>query len=96
MTEKSQQDEHSGSPACSPRFQWWAGSGLPRGWALNMGFVGDDVGDIVWPIVDNEISGPIHGYPRPDQMLCWCPTLQKQEQVIDLLRKACGLNENDW
>ncbi len=81
-----------------PRFSCWAGQGLPRGWAQNMGGrFADFDGDVVWPIVDNETCGPIDGYPKPDQMLCWCPSAEKQSQVVTMLRKAAGVPENeDW
>lgn len=69
------------------RFEAWCGQGLPKAWAENMGV---DVADIVWPIVDTEISGPINGYPAPEQMLCWCPSPQKQALVLELLKSATG------
>jgi len=67
------------------RFDLWAGQGLPRGWASAMGLRDYD-GDSVWPIVDNTTSGPINGFPKPEQMLCWCPTSEKQSIVAGLLR----------
>jgi hypothetical protein len=80
-----------------PRFSCWCGQGLPKGWAENMGYIGDDVGDVVYPIVDNETCGMIDGYPKPEQMLCWCPSSEKQSQVVTMLRKAVGVPENeDW
>ena len=76
------------------RFDCWAGSGLPKAWAENMGV---EAGDVVWPIVDNENCTPIDGYPTPEQMLCWCPSSEKQTQVVEMLRIACGLDVNeDW
>lgn len=79
------------------RFDCWAGQGLPAGWARNMGYKDEDIGDVVWPIVDNTICGRIDGRPRPDQMLCWCPSSAKQELVVGMLRKAAGVPENeDW
>jgi len=30
-------------------------------------------------------------------MLCWCPSSEKQSQVVTMLRKAVGVPENeDW
>lgn len=74
----------------SMRFEMWAGMGLPKGWAENMGLKGDDVGDVVWPIIDKEMCGPIDGFPRPDQMLCWCPSSEKQRQVFEMLNNYVG------
>lgn len=68
------------------RFSRWAGMGLPRGWAENMGI--SDPGDTVWPIVDNETCGPIDDWPKPEQMLCWCPSVEKSAQVYELFRIA--------
>lgn len=56
-----------------------------------MGLTGDAVGDVVWPIVDDETSGPIDGRPRPDQMLCWCPSVEKQSQVRRYLNAHADL-----
>lgn len=72
------------------RFDTWAGQGLPRGWALAMGWKDHD-GDGVWPIVDNTTSGPIDGRPKPEQMLCWCPSSEKQAIVAELLRAGTQL-----
>ena len=69
----------------SNRFACWVGRGLPKGWAKSMGLKGDDIGGVVWPIVDSETSGPIDGFPRPEQMLCWCPSIEKQHQVVKAL-----------
>lgn len=104
---ESPKDQGSVSSHCSlasqqdkkrARFNCWAGQGLPRGWAENMGGrFADFDGDVVWPIVDSETSGPIDGFPRPDQMLCWCPSPEKQSQVVEALRIANGLPVNeDW
>ena len=80
-----------------PRFSCWAGTGLPKAWAENMGFRGEQVADSVWPIVDNQTCGPIDGYPKTEQMLCWCPSVEKQSQVVSMLRKAAGVPDNeDW
>jgi len=90
-------NRNSTSPPHYPRFSCWAGQGLPKGWAENMGLTGDNVGDSVWPIVDNETCGAIDGSPRPDQMLCWCPSSEKQSQVVEMLRRGCGIDVNeDW
>lgn len=109
MSEANKKAESgSGSSHCSSsgqpdtpkraRFNCWAGQGLPRGWAENMGGrFADFDGDVVWPIVDSETSGPIDGFPTPDQMLCWCPSPEKQSQVVKALRIAYGLPINeDW
>lgn len=69
------------------RFETWCGQGLPKAWAENMGI---DAGDTVWPIVDTQTSGPINGRPNPEQMLCWCPSLEKQTLVASLLKSATG------
>lgn len=68
------------------RYEGWAGQGLPKGWAENMGLKGFE-GDVVYPIVDNKTSGPIHGSPTPEQMLCWCPSHEKQMLVLKALRE---------
>jgi hypothetical protein len=60
------------------RFECWAGVGWPKGW-------GEGNGDVVWPIVDNLTCGPINGYPNPEQMLCWCPSYEKQQEVCAAL-----------
>ena len=74
-----------------PRFTMWAGQGLPKGWAENMGGrYADFDGDIVWPIVDNDSCGVIDGFPKPEQMLCWCPTPDKACEVLRLLQLAVG------
>lgn len=62
----------------SRRFESWAGTGWPKGWGA-----GD--GDVVWPIVDTATCGPIDGYPRPEQMLCWCPSHEKQQALCAVL-----------
>lgn len=69
------------------RFEAWCGQGLPRAWAENMGI---EAADTVWPIVDTESSGAINGFPTPEQMLCWCPSAEKQGTVLSLLRSATG------
>ena len=66
------------------RYEAWAGMGLPKAWAENMG---REAGDSVWPIVDSETCGPINGWPTPEQMLCWCPSSEKQSQVLKELNK---------
>lgn len=65
------------------RYEMWCGSGLPKGWAEAMGIEYD--GDTVWPIVDSETCGPIDGTPRPDQMLCWAPSSEKQVILFKIL-----------
>lgn len=67
------------------RYSMWAGQGLPIGWARQMGLPEDEIGDVVWPIVDDQTCGPINGSPRPEQMLCWCPSSEKQRIVFALL-----------
>lgn len=71
------------------RFECWMRRGLPRGLAKNMGGrFANFGGDFVWPIVDRETCGAIDGYPNPDQMLCWCPSAEKQRLVCDVLNMA--------
>lgn len=97
MTEKTDSGKlPAHTEAHHRRFEMWVGQGLPKGWAENMGMAGEDVGDVVWPIVDNQTCGPIDGYPRPEQMLCWCPSSEKQQEVLLALRAANGLCEDDW
>lgn len=77
------------------RFDCWAGRGLPKGWAKNMGLTGEDVGDVVWPITDGETCGDIQGFPKPEQVLCWCPSSEKADfvaarlEATDKLLAAC-------
>ena len=67
------------------RFVSWCGQGLPEGWAKNMGL---PVGDIVYPITDTASGDEIDGWPTPKQILCWCPSSEKQRQVVDMLNSA--------
>ena len=72
------------------RYQMWAGQGLPKAWAENMGV---EPGDTVWPIVDSETCGAIDGFPKPDQMLCWCPSVEKQQTVFRLLNALLDVGQ---
>ena len=85
-----------------PRFSCWGSMSLPReendpppeDVVEFYDWLGKNQG---WPIVDNETSGPIEGYPRIDQMLCICPSPERQTEVVRLLRIAHGLDvDEDW
>ncbi len=92
ITMKHKESEPAPAECVSPRFSCWCGRGLPKAWADNIGIAS---GDVVWPIVDRQTCGPIRGYPTPEQMLCWCPSQEKQSAVVDLLRRGCGLDVDE-
>ena len=64
------------------RFRMWAGQGLPVAQARAMGVETA----VVYPITDSTSCGTIDGGPKPEQVLCWCPSREKAVFVIDALR----------
>lgn len=70
------------------RYEAWAGTGWPRGWAGEIGF-GSRSG-VVWPIVDTETCGEIDGQPKPEQWCCIAFDANTQRLICDLLN-----NRND-
>ena len=67
------------------RYEAWAGTGWPRGWAGEMGFVSDS--GIVWPIVDIETCGEIDGKPKPEQWCCIAFDPKTQSLICKLLNE---------
>ena len=65
------------------RFRMWAGQGLPVSWARAMSVETA----VVYPITDSASCGVIDGGPKPEQVLCWCPSREKAVFVIDALRR---------
>jgi hypothetical protein len=41
--------------------------------------------DTIWPIVDRKTCGTIDGFPRPDQMVCFCFESGEQARVARAL-----------
>ena len=70
--------------ASADRFRLWAGQGLPVAWARSMGVETA----VVYPITDSTSCGVIEGGPKPEQVLCWCPSREKAVFVIDALRNG--------
>lgn len=92
LKERNAPNEKQVLDPAQARFVCWAGMGLPKGWAESMGLPPERIGDIVWPITDLGTCGPIDAFPTPDQMLCWCPSSEKQAFVAHALNNCYGFD----
>ena len=69
------------------RFQQWAGTGWPKGWAKAFNIPDLPETGTLWPIVDTHAGHVIDGYPTHEQWFCVAFTSQHQALLHRLLNE---------
>lgn len=49
--------------------------------------------ETIWPVIDNETCGQIEGFPKPNQMMCFCFDPKDQARVAKAMNQLDQLEK---